>query len=300
MWNVRTKCMNGAEVDSITVSLNDSIDLKKIADSGQCFRWTEESDGAFRVCAFGKVRYLSQIDERTISIDCNESEYDSIWKNYLDAYTDYDGIIASIDPSDEFLTKAGEFGRGIRILRQDPLETLITFIISQRKNIPAIKSCVEKLCRAAGSFIGEYDGDEIYAFPTLPQLVELSCEKCGRAFCSYHQAGIDSCSLGYRMPYIQETISRLVMNPELMEYLSGLDDDTLYKELLGFKGVGKKVANCTALFGFHRLDFFPIDVWIKRVIDEKYGGTFDDHRYSPYAGVIQQYMFYYGRSGKAV
>lgn len=300
MWNVRTKCMNGAEVDSITVSLNDSIDLKKIADSGQCFRWTEESDGAFRVCAFGKVRYLSQIDERTISIDCNESEYDSIWKNYLDAYTDYDGIIASIDPSDEFLMKAGEFGRGIRILRQDPLETLITFIISQRKNIPAIKSCVEKLCRAAGSFIGEYDGDEIYAFPTLPQLVELSCEKCGRAFCSYHQAGIDSCSLGYRMPYIQETISRLVMNPELMEYLSGLDDDTLYKELLGFKGVGKKVANCTALFGFHRLDFFPIDVWIKRVIDEKYSGTFDDRRYSPYAGVIQQYMFYYGRSGKAV
>ena len=278
------------------VSLNDSIDLKKIADSGQCFRWKEITDGTFRVTAFGMVRYFTQVDDHTITIDCDESEYQNVWKDYLDVDTDYDRIIASIDSGDIFLTNAGDYGRGIRILRQDPLETLITFIISQRKNIPAIKSCVEKLCTACGTYIGEFDGDEVYAFPSLVQLSGLSCEKCGGEFCSYKKAGMDSCSLGYRMPYIQETVSRLVMNPDLLEYMMQLDDKALYEELLGFKGVGKKVANCTALFGFHRLDFFPIDVWIKRVIDDVYGGSFDDRRYSPYAGVIQQYMFYYGRS----
>lgn len=281
-----------------TIELDDTIDLKKIANSGQCFRWKETGDGVFRVTAFGKVRYFTQVSEKTIAIDCDNDEYESLWKNYLDIDTNYDGIIASIDKSDEFLTKAGEFGRGIRILRQDPLETLITFIISQRKNIPAIKSCVEKLCRAAGTFIGEYDGEEVYSFPTLVQLAGLKCEKCGGESCSYKKAGMDSCSLGYRMPYIQETVSRLLMNPDLIEYMQELDDKALYEELLGFKGVGKKVANCTALFGFHRLDFFPIDVWIKRVIDDIYGGSFDDRQYSPYAGVVQQYMFYYGREMK--
>lgn len=283
-------------MDKYVVKLYDSIDLKKIADSGQCFRWNEVSDGTFRVTAFGKVRHFSQIDSHSISIDCDEDEYNDVWRDYLDVGTNYDKIIASIDSDDSFLSEAGEFGRGIRILKQDPLETLITFIISQRKNIPAIKSCVEKLCQAAGSFIGEFDGEQVYAFPSLVELSGLSCQKCGGEFCSYKKAGLDSCSLGYRMPYIQETVSRLLMNPDLIEYLCQLDDDALYEELLGFKGVGKKVANCTALFGFHRLDFFPIDVWIKRVIDDVYGGSFDKKRYSPYAGVIQQYMFYYGRS----
>ena len=278
------------------VELDDTIDLKKIADSGQCFRWKEVADDTFRVTAFGKVRYFTQEDPKTISIDCDSDEYQQIWKDYLDIDTNYDRVIASIDSDDAFLTAAGEAGRGIRILRQDPLETLITFIISQRKNIPAIKSCVDKLCHASGSFLGDYDGEDVYSFPQLNQLVALSCEKCGGGFCSYNEAGIDSCSLGYRMPYIQETISRLIMNPSLIEYMEALDDQTLYNELLGFKGVGKKVANCTALFGFHRLDFFPIDVWIKRVIDEQYGGSFDQTVYSPYAGVIQQYMFYYYRT----
>ena len=283
-------------MDKYVEKLDDSIDLKKIADSGQCFRWKEVSDGTFRVTAFGKVRYFSQIDSHSISIDCDEDEYNDVWRDYLDVGTNYDKIIASIDSDDSFLSEAGEFGRGIRILKQDPLETLITFIISQRKNIPAIKSCVEKLCQAAGSFIGEFDGEQVYAFPSLVELSGLSCQKCGGEFCSYKKAGLDSCSLGYRMPYIQETVSRLLMNPDLIEYLCQLDDNALYEELLGFKGVGKKVANCTALFGFHRLDFFPIDVWIKRVIDDVYGGSFDEKQYSPYAGVIQQYMFYYGRS----
>ena len=277
------------------VKLEDTIDLKKIADSGQCFRWKEVADSRFRVCAFGRVRYLTQEGEKSFTIDCDQEEYQTIWKDYLDIDTDYDGIIASIDRADDFLIRAGQAGRGIRILRQDPLETLITFIISQRKNIPAIKSCVEKLCHACGSFLGNYDGEEIYSFPDLMGLSALSCQKCGGDCCTYKRAGLDSCSLGYRMPYIQDTVSRLIMNPSLIEYLDQLDDKALYEELLGFKGVGKKVANCTALFGFHRLDFFPIDVWIKRVIDQKYGGSFDHTLYSPFAGVIQQYMFYYYR-----
>lgn len=283
-------------MDRFTVKLNDTIDLARIADSGQCFRWKKNDKNTYRVTAFGLVRYFTQDDPQSVSIDCDRDEYERVWRSYLDCDTNYDRIIASIDPDDAFLTAAGEYGRGIRILRQDPLETLITFIISQRKNIPAIRSCVEKLCQASGHLLGTFDGEDIYSFPTLSELSSLSCEKCGGASCSYHRAGLESCSLGYRMPYIQDTVSRLMMNPDLLTYMAGLDDASLFEELLGFRGVGKKVANCTALFGFHRLDFFPIDVWIKRVISSQYGGSFDAGRYSPFAGVIQQYMFYYGRS----
>ena len=127
---------------------NDNLDLTAIADSGQCFRWARTETG-YRIIAFGKVLHISEKDNNII-LDCSETEFNEVWKDYLDLDTDYSYIIGCIPETDMYLKAAAECGSGIRILRQDPWETLITFIISQRKNIPAIKQAVEKICAAAG------------------------------------------------------------------------------------------------------------------------------------------------------
>jgi len=214
-----------------------------------------------------------------VQICCSEAEFSDFWRDYFDLDTDYAAIEKTVDSGDEFLTKAAEYSRGIRILRQDPWEMLITFIISQRKNIPAITSCVEKLSAEFGTPIGEGH----YAFPSPEQLAGAGEALCG-------------CSLGYRDKYVNNA-ARLVASKEADLYAwKALPDDKLTENLLSLYGVGIKVANCVKLFGYHRINAFPIDVWIKRVIDEKYAGSFPVERYDGFAGIIQQYMFFYGRN----
>lgn len=285
------------------IELADDLDLNKIADSGQCFRWKRLDDRYYRITAFGRVLYLRE-KENILQASCTEEEFWKIWGGYLDFPTCYRQIRKRIPEEDRFLTAAADYGKGIRILRQDPFETLITFILSQRKNIPAIQSCVEKLCRVAGDFLGTFDGEDVFSFPTEEQLLRLRCRKCGDERCSWKEKGEESCSLGYRMPYIRETVRQWTelagadgqKGPR--ESLQKLSDENLLNRLMEFKGVGVKVASCTALFGFHRLDFFPVDVWISRVLKEQYPAGFDRSLYAPFAGVIQQYMFYYYRIGR--
>lgn len=285
------------------IELADDLDLNKIADSGQCFRWKRLDDRYYRITAFGRVLYLRE-KENILQASCTEEEFWKIWGGYLDFPTCYRQIRKRIPEEDRFLTAAADYGKGIRILRQDPFETLITFILSQRKNIPAIQSCVEKLCRVAGDFLGTFEGEDVFSFPSAEQLLRLRCRKCGDQLCSWKEKGEESCSLGYRMPYIRETVRQWTelagadgqKGPR--ESLQKLSDENLLNRLMEFKGVGVKVASCTALFGFHRLDFFPVDVWISRVLKEQYPAGFDRSLYAPCAGVIQQYMFYYYRSGR--
>lgn len=287
----------------LEMELTDDLDLNKIADSGQCFRWKRLDDRYYRITAFGRVLYLREKDN-ILQASCTEEEFRKIWSGYLDFPTCYRQIRERIPKDDCFLSAAADYGKGIRILRQDPFETLITFILSQRKNIPAIQSCVEKLCRVAGDFLGTFDGEDVFSFPSAEQLLRLRCRKCGEEACSWKEKGETSCSLGYRMPYIRETVRQWTemagadgqKSPQ--GSLQKLSDENLLNRLMGFKGVGVKVASCTALFGFHRLDFFPVDVWISRVLEDQYPEGFDRGLYSPYAGVIQQYMFYYYRSGR--
>ena len=261
------------------------FDIRKIAESGQCFRikCVEPANGSApaKWLALAKDRLLeAAASEKELRLDCSNEEYEGFWASYFDAQTDYAAIRAMISAEDAFLTEAAACSRGIRILRQDPWEMLITFIISQRKNIPAITSCVEKLCRNFGSRLER----GLYAFPTTEQLAAAPHE----ALCG--------CSLGYREPYIEETARRAAAGEIDLNKMELLGDEELLEELMSIKGVGIKVANCVSLFGFHRTAAFPIDVWIRRVIDEVYGGSFDPSVYGSAAGVIQQFMFYYGRS----
>lgn len=254
----------------------DGIDLRRIYDSGQCFRWRDEGDGNFLIPSAGHIVMVRQIVEDRIRLSCDEEEFQAYWRDYFDLDTDYAKIAARISPQDAFLTRAAAAGRGIRILRQDPWETLITFILSQRKNIPAIRSCVERLCEAAGT------SEMIGCFPTPEEI--LAADAAGK---------LDGCGLGYRLPYIRETAEVFASNQ--IDQLSRFSDDELLDALMQLKGVGVKVAKCTMLFGFHRLDAFPVDVWISRALAEEYPEGFDFSAYRPYGGVIQQYIFAYYR-----
>lgn len=254
-----------------SVKITDDFDLKKIAESGQCFRMNEDGNGGYVVQAQDKIMRIQPSAS-------GEYELDSFWQDYFDLQTDYSAIRAMIPRDDPYLSAAAQAGKGIRILRQDPWETLITFIISQRKSIPAIKGCVEKLCAAAGRKLpGGY-----HAFPTQRELASVTMDE------------LKACGLGYRAKYI----AAVAKNPPDLEAMKPLDDEALLKALMELPGVGIKVASCTMLFGFHRLNLFPEDVWIRRVLEEHYPDGFPFEWYAPWCGVMQQYLFYYRRLQK--
>jgi len=267
--------------------LHEYIDLREIANSGQCFRWRDAGDGKYLVIAGNKFTYMQVYEkdgEYFLDIDCNKNEFESFWKEYLDLNTSYTEIQDRIMKKDKFLKLAADNRAGIRILNQGAWEMLITFIISQRKNIPAITSCVEALCKLCGDKIGEdNNGDVIYAFPTPVQIAGLSMDE------------LNSCSLGYRSKYIKRAAEDVLSGTINLDEIKKLDDDKLHERLCEIYGVGIKVANCVVLFGYHRLNAFPIDVWIERVLAEHYPDGFPFKRYAPYCGVMQQYLFSYYR-----
>ncbi len=261
---------------------SDWLDMGKIASSGQCFRFNLVADNEFELIAFGKCLYIKGIGDGEYRLSCSRSEYESIWKSYFDMDTDYKLYNKNVPKSDSFLTSAVKYSKGIRILRQDKWEMLISFIISQRKSIPAIQTSIEKLCKMCGSRIKTECGIR-YAFPSARQLSRLSLDE------------IEACSVGYRAAYIYRA-AKMVSTGELdLEALEKLSDEELRDRLLKLYGVGIKVANCVMLFGYHRIAAFPIDVWIQKMIDEHYSGSFPLERYNGYAGVLQQYIFFYGR-----
>lgn len=258
-----------------------NISLSAIAQSGQCFRWHPDGDG-FRIIFQGRVLRARQSgEEALLSFSCDEEEWEHVWRPYLDWDTDYAEIISSIPRDDVFLTAAAAYGQGIRILRQDPWETLITFILSQRKSIPAIQKAVEKLCEAAGDRIPGEEG--LFSFPGPGKIYSLG------------EAGLLSCGLGYRAPYAMKTAEAFLSGKMSVSSLSQLEDDALFSALCSLHGVGSKIANCVMLFGFHRLSAFPVDVWMSRVEKRRYPAGIPIKRYAPYGGVMQQYMFAYER-----
>lgn len=259
--------------------LDEDLDIRKIADSGQCFRLTEEAPDLFVLRARGRALRLRTLPDGA-ELSCSLSEYEELWRNYFDMDTDYAAFRRIVPPEDHYLTAAASCGRGIRILRQDPWEMLATFLISQRKNIPAIRRAVETLSTRYGAAVS---GGEGFAFPSPQRLAALE------------ESDLRACSLGYRAPYVLAA-ARMAADGALdFAALSALDDNALLDALQTVPGVGPKVAGCSALFGFHRLRGFPRDVWMNRIIDEEYGGEFPLERVAGFEGVAQQYLFYYAR-----
>ncbi len=256
-----------------------NFNVAQIANSGQCFRFNCIDDDLYQTVVGNRILRLKQLSEDTALFYCNQKEIEDFWGHYFDLETDYSTFTKAVPTDDIFLTDAVNESFGIRILHQPLFETLISFIISQRKSIPAIKTSIEALCRLCGEEIE----DEIYTFPTAEALAGCSMEQ------------ILSCSVGYRARYILSTARDIAEGKVELEQFHSLDDDTLLQALLEFNGVGVKVANCVRLFGYHRLAAFPEDVWILKTVEKYYGGNFPHHLYEGFAGVIQQYMFYHAR-----
>lgn len=265
----------------LTLSIAD-FSPAAIAASGQCFRMTEQANGWVLIA---KDRYLSIRpggEANTFTFSCTQAEFETLWKPYLDLDTDYAAFRARCLKRDAYLRAACEYGAGLRILRQDPWETLICFIISQRKNIPAIRQAVEALCRAYGARCTA--GKTVYhAFPTPAALAAAAPE------------GLAACGLGYRAKYVYDAACRVRDGRLDLNALASLPTDSRRDALMGVYGVGIKVAQCVALFGYHRLEALPVDVWMDRILQDHYRGRFPAS-YAPCAGVLQQYLFYYARS----
>ena len=262
------------------IEISDDCDLRKIAESGQCFRWNEAEDGAWRVISGDRCIYIKHEGESCFDISCDRAEFDSYWHGYLDLDTSYSGIREKADPDkDPFLYESCTEEQGIRILRQDPFETLISFIISQNRNIPIIIRSIELLCGEAGTELVDTRGIAYYAFPKPEQIAAMSGEALGR------------CRLGYREPYVRRTAEGVLDGSIDLGSLTGAPETSTIKALCGIYGVGPKVANCMSLFGLHHLDAFPIDVWVKRILADKYPDGYPIESYRPYNGVYQQYMF---------
>lgn len=258
-----------------------AFDPIAIAESGQCFRMRPQKDGSAMLVALGRWLAIRPMGEEQFEFSCDEEEYRQIWRPYFDLDADYALYRARILKKDAFLQRAAEYGKGLRILRQDPFEMLVTFILSQRKSIPAICTAVEKLCQSFGKDIDTPQGT-MYAFPT-PQAL------AGADF-----SQLQHCGLGYRTKYVQDAARQVAEGGLDLAALEVSSDETLCRALKGVFGVGEKVAACVMLFGYHRLGALPLDVWMNRVIEQEYGGNWP-RSYRAFAGVIQQYMFYYAR-----
>lgn len=262
------------------VPKNPHLNLSAIADSGQCFRWRRQGNG-YVIPALGRVLRIRETPGGALELHCTEEEYALLWRAYFDLDTDYGAMAAVLPREDGYLRAAAAYGRGIRILRQDPWETLVTFLISQRKNIPAIRQAVEKLCLTVGRVIETDEEGPLYAFPSPAELKRLG------------EDGLRACGLGYRAPYVLRAAE--VFSGEDLNGFCSLDDEALLQALCALHGVGPKIAKCVMLFGFHRLNAFPVDVWIQRVEEKRYPGGIHPEQFAPFAGVMQQYMYAYER-----
>lgn len=278
--------------NSVIIEGASDFDPKHIFECGQCFRWKAEKDGSYTGVAKGRVINVSREGDTVYLKNTNLEDFNKIWKLYFDLDTDYSKIKSELKSMDEYLEKATEFGWGIRLLRQDPWEMLISFIISSNNRIPMIQKAIANLSREYGTYIGEYNEVDYYDFPTPEQLNKASIED------------IRACSTGFRDKYIKSTTERVISENEDVYNYENLSTEECRKKLMEFNGVGPKVCDCIALFGMQKYDTFPVDVWVKRVMQEFY--VEDDmslpkirkyaiDKFEDLSGFAQQYLFYYAR-----
>lgn len=267
-----------------TINRPENFNIEHIFDCGQCFRFNKHKDkkNTYSGVAFGKFLEISQDENKVYFHNTSEEEYFDIWHNFLDLDNNYQSIRDSFS-SDKTLAEAASFSSGIRILHQDPWETLCSFIISQNNNIPRIKGIIENMSKAYGDELTSCDGIKYYSFPTAKKLADAGEEK------------IFALKTGFRAKYIYDAACKVESGKIRLDKIFDMSLDTAMQTLMQIKGVGPKVASCVLLFGFSKYDAFPIDVWVKKILANYYSDGVPEALSGKYAGIAQQYLFYYER-----
>lgn len=275
----------------------DSFELKDIFDCGQCFRWNEQEDGSYTGVFGDNVLNVGKIGNEVIFKGiCKENIKETVEK-YFDLDRDYQKIKNQLMQIDENMKRSIEYGQGIRILNQDLWETIISFIISANNNIPRIKGIIERLSKKYGKEI-EWKNTKYYTFPTAKDLENVTVQE-------YRELG-----LGFRDIRLYETTHMILdKKVDLEEMKNNPNTMEVREQLLSLSGVGPKVADCILLFSdLKRFEVFPIDVWVRRVMNDLYIHNEDEakvnkkqiekiaqEKFGDLAGLAQQYLFYWRR-----
>lgn len=274
------------EKNSLTIT-SKYFSVSQILYSGQVFRFKPYNDG-YILIAGKELAVLRQYKDTTF-IRCTDENY---FKRYFDLDTDYESVIKSLDKT-HFLKQATEFGKGIRILKQEQIETLFSFIISANNNIKRISGIIERICEGLGEKL-EFDGISYHTFPDA-----LALSKAGKNFFTLAGAG-------YRAAYIDKTANMLASGFSLQD-IEGLETKLAQERLMSLCGVGKKVCDCILLFTYGRQDVFPVDTWIEKVYKEYINIDLNVkisrkeiadefvNIFGNLSGYAQQYLFYYKR-----
>jgi len=265
--------------NDVVVTEVNHFNLAETLDNGQAFRWRVDEEGTFSGIAHGRRLDVELMDGNLTLKNVTLSEFDTIWKDYFDLNRDY-SVLRNMFNNCDNMVKALAFSPGLRLMRQDTWEMLISFILSQNSNIPRIKQMIALLCQHFGRPIAGSTTD--FAFPT-PQALASLCE-----------SDLAPIKTGYRAPYIIDAAKRVAGGMLDLNEPSHMPTAEVREALLSVHGVGPKVADCVLLFGFGRLECFPLDVWMKRVMVTLYPSGFPSEL-SEYAGIAQQFLFHYAR-----
>ena len=274
MYNVEFKNQN-AYISGVS-----DFDLPHTLDCGQAFRWDEKENGIWRGVAYGKYLELEKLSNGEIVLyNTSEQDFKNIWCEYFDLERNYTEIIEAV-ATNEVLKSASEFGKGIRVLNQEPWETLCSFIISQNNNIKRIKGIISRLCESFGE-----KNEDYYTFPSAEKIASLTLDD------------LSILRAGFRAKYILDAAQKVSSKEIDLYNLKNLSVDDARTELMKIKGVGPKVADCALLFSHKHIEAFPKDVWIKRAMEVLFDGELPKEAL-PYAGIVQQYIFFYARETK--
>lgn len=278
--------------NNIILEETENFDLRQTMECGQCFHFRKLDENEYGISAFKKLLHVKQTGNKLILYHTTMEEYTHLWSEYFDFNCDYGAVKKALLEKDSMLSDAISSMWGIHILKQDFFETLISFIISQNKQIPHIKQIVENISRQYGKFLGEINGEQFYSFPDSHTLKAVGEEELRRL------------KTGFRAPYICDAAQKVSDGILSEKMLNDMDETEALKRLMEIKGVGEKVASCVLLFGLKKREAFPVDVWIKRIMEEMYFHKDTSPKeirqkamemYGIYGGYAQQYLFYYGK-----
>ena len=276
--------------DRILLKNCEYLDLEKTFECGQCFRWMKTGENEYTGVVSGRViRAASECTGISFFSD-NMENLTGLISDYFSLETDYEEINRQID-TDEHLSECISYAKGIRILRQDPFETMISFIISQNNNIPRIRGIIDRICRKYGRPI-TFEGKTFYSFPSPEALSQVSADE------------FRALGTGFRDKYLVDAVNRVTKGELDLNALHSLSTDDARNRLMKVKGIGRKVADCILLFSYSRLEICPVDVWMKKIFSKYYDIKEKDmdrafclsaEKWGEYAGIAQQYLFYYER-----